>query len=110
MGERAIVNGHHEQNVFQTLLDKFIEKYVCCENCHLPEIFMNVKKGVIQGKCMACGWQGDLDNICKLAAFIQKNPPDESGHNIQTPGEGGTGGKADKQAKREKRLKEQREA
>mmetsp|Transcript_116689 Transcript_116689/g.330664 ORF Transcript_116689/g.330664 Transcript_116689/m.330664 type:complete len:192 (-) Transcript_116689:164-739(-) len=107
-GERAIVNGHHDTSVFQSLLDKFIDKYVCCENCHLPEIFMNVKKGVIQGKCMACGWAGELDNVHRLAAFIQKNPPDESGHNLQTPDLGA--GKNDKQAKREKRQKEREAA
>merc|ERR1712217_466419 len=82
--------------------------YVCCENCHLPEIFMVVRKGIIQGKCMACGWQGDLDNSHKLATFIQRNPPDKSGHNIQTPIEGG--GKIDKKAKREARANAQHEA
>jgi len=100
-GERAIVNGHHDTIVFQGLLDKFIEKYVCCEHCHLPEIFMVVRKGVIQGKCMACGWKGELDNTHKLATFIQRNPPDKSGHNIQT--EIGGGGKIDRKAKREAR-------
>merc|ERR1712217_431433 len=107
-GERAIVNGHHDTIVFQGLLDKFIEMYVCCENCHLPEIFMVVKKGTIQGNCMACGWQGDLDNFHKFATFIQRNPPDKSGHNIQTPIEGG--GKIDKKAKREARANAQHEA
>merc|ERR1712066_650082 len=62
-GERSIVNGAHDTGVFQTLLDKFIEKYVCCENCHLPEIDMFIKKG-----------------------NITKNPPDESGLNIVAPG------------------------
>merc|ERR1712066_402317 len=81
-GERSIVNGAHDTSVFQTLLDKFIDKYVCCENCHLPEIDMTVKKGTIVGRCKACGWAGDLDNGHKLAAFITKNPPDESGMNI----------------------------
>merc|ERR1712193_253924 len=60
----------------QKLLDKFIDLYVLCQNCNLPEIDLYVKKGVIQGACKACGWRGDLDNIHKLATFIQKNPPD----------------------------------
>merc|ERR1712146_815400 len=75
-GERAIVNGAHDTKVFQELLDKFIEKYVLCVNCHLPEIDMVVKKGSIMGACKACGWHGDLDNMHKVATFIQKNPPD----------------------------------
>merc|ERR1712014_360963 len=52
-GERAIVNGHHDTQVFQELLDKFIDKYVLCPNCHLPEINMAIKKGDIVAKCAA---------------------------------------------------------
>merc|ERR1712139_361690 len=75
-GDRAIVNGAHDTNTCQKLLDKFIDLYVLCDNCHLPEIDLYVKRGVIQGACKACGWRGDLDNVHKLATFIQKNPPD----------------------------------
>merc|ERR1712039_876582 len=81
----------------------FIEKYVCCENCHLPEIDMAIKKGNITGRCKACGWMGDLDNGHKLAAFITKNPPDESGLNIVAPG-GETGKKASKEERRKAKL------
>merc|ERR1712139_697745 len=91
-GERAIVNGHHDTPIFQTMLDKFIDKYVLCENCKLPEIDMNVKKGNIVAKCKACGWSGELDNNHKLAAFVTKNPPDESGHGIVNLAEAGAGG------------------
>merc|ERR1711862_775854 len=75
-GDRAIVNGAHDTATCQKLLDKFIDLYVLCANCHLPEIDLYVKKGIIQGACKACGWRGDLDNVHKLATFIQKNPPD----------------------------------
>mmetsp|Transcript_69488 Transcript_69488/g.187851 ORF Transcript_69488/g.187851 Transcript_69488/m.187851 type:complete len:252 (-) Transcript_69488:10-765(-) len=75
-GERTIINGHHETKVFQDLLDKFIEKYVLCQNCNLPEIDMVVKKGAIMAGCKACGWSGELDPAHKVATFIVKNPPD----------------------------------
>merc|ERR1711953_1477945 len=107
-GERAIVNGAHDTSVFQELLDKFISKYVCCENCHLPEIDMAIKKGVIKGNCAACGWQGDLDNNHKLAAFITKNPPDASGINIMVPG-AELGKKASKEDRRKAKLEKQKE-
>jgi translation initiation factor 5 len=75
-GERAVVNGHHDTNIFQTLVDKFIEKYVLCSGCNLPEIDMVVnKKGIIVATCKACGWNGDLDNHHRLATYISKNPP-----------------------------------
>merc|ERR1719491_791747 len=69
-GERVVVNGHHDTPVFQALVDKFIEKYVLCAACHLPEIDMAVKKGVVVGTCRACGWKGELDSQHKLAGYI----------------------------------------
>merc|ERR1711920_149658 len=69
-GERVVINGHHETPVFQSLVDKFIDRYVLCVGCHLPEIDMVVKKGTIIGACKACGWSGDLDQQHKLATYI----------------------------------------
>jgi len=100
-GERAIVNGAHDPAVFQILLDKFIDKYVLCENCHLPEIDMIVKKDAIKAKCMACGWSGELDGMHRLASFILKNPPDETGLNLKNAEEGG---KLDTKTRREAKL------
>lgn len=102
-GERAIVNGHHDTPIFQTMLDKFIEKYVLCENCHLPEIDMFVKKGVIQAKCAACGWAGELDNHHKLAAYISKNPPDASGNGVVNLAVEDTKGQKSKDERRKER-------
>merc|ERR1712113_314085 len=65
----------HETPDFQRVVDKFIERFVLCGNCVLPEIDMVVKGGVIKGVCKACGWRGDLDNTHKLCAYIIKNPP-----------------------------------
>lgn len=72
---KAIVNGAHEQRDLQALIDKFIEKFVLCENCRLPEIDLIVKKGRVQYSCNACGKKGEVDNAHKLATFIIKNPP-----------------------------------
>merc|ERR1712087_844523 len=75
-GERAVVNGHHDTPIFQKLVDDFIEKYVLCTGCHLPEIDMVVsKKGLVVATCKACGWNGELDNRHRLANYISKNPP-----------------------------------
>merc|ERR1712048_915526 len=75
-GERAIVQGHHETQSLQGLIDKFIEKYVLCRGCQLPEIDMVVnKKGFVVATCKACGWSGELDNDHKLATYISKHPP-----------------------------------
>merc|ERR1712078_841197 len=73
--DKAIVNGAHETSTAQQLVDKFIDKFVLCPNCKLPEIDMMVKKGFLMAGCKACGWQGDLDNAHKLVKFIITNPP-----------------------------------
>eukprot|EP00438_Fugacium_kawagutii_P026723 Skav228689 [mRNA] locus=scaffold2247:398083:399186:- [translate_table: standard] len=76
-GERSIVRGAHQVGDLRSSLDKFIEKYVCCKKCHLPEMDMYVKKGIVKGRCNACGWAGELDNTDKLAAFILRFPPEK---------------------------------
>merc|ERR550525_1193454 len=74
-GERVVIRGHHDPAVLQSVVDKFIEKYVLCPNCALPETDMAVKKGLVVAKCKACGWHGELDNDHRLAKYIAKNPP-----------------------------------
>merc|ERR1711998_596341 len=71
----ALSNYSHEEGTAQGLVDKFIDKFVLCPNCKLPEIDMMVKKGFLMAGCKACGWQGDLDNAHKLVKFIITNPP-----------------------------------
>lgn len=100
-GERTFLNGLHDPAVIQTFLDKFIDKYVLCAKCHMPEVDMKIVKGNIQGKCKACGWSGDLDNESKLASFITKNPPDKSGINIV-----GSGADIGKSLSKEERRRE----
>mmetsp|Transcript_124933 Transcript_124933/g.221342 ORF Transcript_124933/g.221342 Transcript_124933/m.221342 type:complete len:546 (-) Transcript_124933:222-1859(-) len=84
--ERFLIHGAHDPSVFQGLLDEFIEKYVCCQNCDLPEVDLTIKKGCLRGKCKACGWTDDLDNDHRLAHFIKKNPPDKSGLKLKSEG------------------------
>merc|ERR1712217_366929 len=108
-GERAVVNGHHDTAVFQAMLDKFIDTYVLCKNCHLPEIDIIVKKGWISAKCAACGWAGDLDNNHKLAKFITTYPPDKSGLNIGGSGGDEGGGKKSKEERRAAKAEKQKQ-
>jgi len=76
--ERYIVNGSHDSNKLQTLLDGFIKRFVLCPQCDNPETVLspNEKKGIIKQSCKACGYQGQLDMTHKLTTFILKNPPD----------------------------------
>jgi len=71
----SIINGNFDESELRKHLDKFIEKYVLCPKCKLPEMIMKVKKGSVCGSCNSCGEKPVLDNIHKLATFIVKNPP-----------------------------------
>jgi len=87
-GERCLIDGSHDVSAFAGLLDEFIEKYICCEQCHLPELDVYTMKGIVCGKCKACGWADELDNDHSVARFIMKNPPDESGLRLKACGGG----------------------
>lgn len=73
--ERYIVNGEHDANKLQDLLDNFIKKFVLCSNCENPETGFTVKRGTIHSKCKACGHSFTIDPKHKLSTFIVKNPP-----------------------------------
>lgn len=72
---RYIVNGVHDADKLQTLLDDFISKFVLCSKCKNPETVLSVKNGVIFRTCKACGAKTPCDNNHKLATFIKNNPP-----------------------------------
>lgn len=76
--ERYIVNGAHEPEKLQDILDGFIQKYVLCQNCANPETILSVskKKEIIGTSCMACGHAGTIPAANdRVAAYILKNPP-----------------------------------
>ncbi|KAL3083082.1 hypothetical protein niasHS_010884 [Heterodera schachtii] len=73
--ERYIVNGEHDANKLQDILDGFIRKFVLCPSCDNPETVLTVKRQVINGKCKACGHTFIVDPKQKLSTFILKNPP-----------------------------------
>lgn len=74
----GIVNGEHNKSTLSRLLALFIEKYVLCPKCKLPETHMKIKKGMIYYKCMACGFYDLGENQHKLTTYILKHPPPSS--------------------------------
>lgn len=73
---RFIVNGAHEAEKLQNVLDGFIAKFVLCPSCENPETDLSVSKdGTIWRNCKACGHRATVDMAHKLCTYIQKNPP-----------------------------------
>lgn len=68
--DRAIVNGAHIDNDLQKSLCRYIENFVLCKNCRLPETHYKIKDGMISQKCLACGSKEGVDMAHKLTAFI----------------------------------------
>lgn len=70
-----IVNGAFDNQAISDLLDLFIEKYVLCPECKLPETDLRLHKGVIYADCRACSYSGPVDMQHRLATYMIRNPP-----------------------------------
>ena len=68
--DRAVVNGAHADTDLQKHLSRYIENFVLCKTCHLPETHYKVKEGLISQKCLACGSKEKVDMTHKLTTFI----------------------------------------
>lgn len=68
--DRAIVNGAHNDATLQSLVHKYIELFVLCPQCGLPETEYKIKNGIIFHKCAACGCKEMVDMSHKLCTFI----------------------------------------
>ncbi|XP_046849194.1 eukaryotic translation initiation factor 5-like isoform X2 [Xenia sp. Carnegie-2017] len=95
--ERYIVNGAHDGEKLQDILDDFIQKFVLCPACENPETNLHVeaKKEKIGQKCVACGYSGVISLTHRLITFILKNPPGQE--------ENSTPSKKDKKNRRDKK-------
>lgn len=68
--DRAVVNGAHTDVQLQALMHRYIEGYVLCPNCRLPETDYKIKSDLIWHRCAACGAKEMLDMNHKLTTFI----------------------------------------
>jgi translation initiation factor 5 len=68
--DRAVVNGAHGTPDLQALISIYIEKFVLCRECRLPETQYKIKGGVISQRCLACGAKEAVDMQHKLTTFI----------------------------------------
>jgi len=68
--DRAVVNGSHSDKVLQDMIHRYIEVFVLCPNCGLPETDYKIKNGLIYHKCAACGAKDMVDMQHKLCTYI----------------------------------------
>lgn len=68
--DRAVINGQHTDLELQNMIHKYVEAFVICPNCGLPETDYKIRGGCIYHKCAACGSNEMLDMSHKLTTFI----------------------------------------
>jgi translation initiation factor 5 len=68
--DRAIVNGAHTDQVLQDLINRYVEKFVLCPQCRLPETEYKIKNDAIFHRCAACGCKDMVDMAHKLCNYI----------------------------------------
>lgn len=68
--DRAIVNGAFTDGTLQDLIHRYIDKFVLCPTCGLPETEYKIKSGTIWHKCAACGSKEMVDMSHKLCNYI----------------------------------------
>jgi len=68
--DRAVVNGAHTDVVLQGLIKRYIDVFVLCPSCNLPETEYKIKNGCIYHKCAACGAKEMVDMSHKLCTYI----------------------------------------
>jgi translation initiation factor 5 len=73
--ERAIVNGCHQAGDLQKILERFVQQFILCPNCKLPELKMSVKSASIKIECAACGHASVIKSAHRLVGYMTKNPP-----------------------------------
>ncbi|GAB5363138.1 hypothetical protein AAMO2058_000857700 [Amorphochlora amoebiformis] len=95
--ERASVNGAHGAPDLQKILTKFIQMFILCPRCELPEIKWNVTKTALKIDCAACGYNGQINNQHRLLTYILKT-------------KSGKGKKKDKSSKKDRRERRAKQA
>lgn len=67
--EKFFINGFHDTQKLQNLLNIFIKTYILCTECNNPETYFLVNNTKLLKKCIACGFQ-TLIKEHKLNNFI----------------------------------------
>merc|ERR1711933_626618 len=104
--DRAIVNGAHNDAILQELVHKYIEVFVCCPNCGLPETDYKIKSEIIYHKCAACGAKEMVDMTHKLCKYILAQ--DKKAKKDAKKKGGGKKGKEEKKKEKKKKKKKEK--
>jgi len=100
--DRAIVNGAHNDTILQNLMHRYIQGFVNCPNCGLPETDYKIKSEIIYHKCAACGAKEMVDMTHKLCNYILAQ---DKKAKKEAKKKGGKKGKEEKEKEKKKSKK-----
>lgn len=110
--DRAIVNGAHTDDTLQNLMHRYIELFVLCPNCRLPETNYKIKNDTIFHRCLACGSKDMVDMNHKLCNYIlaqdkkaKKEKKSKDKKDKKNKGKGGKDDSDDDKKKKDKKSK-----
>ena len=106
--QKSTVNGAHTAADCQRLMNMFIDKFVLCPKCLLPEtsLAVSLKKGVIFHKCSACGAKEQVDATHKLCTYIIKQAELASAAAVKSDKKEKKDKGGEKKEKKEKKVRE----
>lgn len=58
--------GHHSYDFINTGLFNYINSFVICTDCSIPELFYSLNKKTVNSKCSACGNIQELNYTTKI--------------------------------------------
>lgn len=71
--DNNVLNGRFDTAYLQDKIFDYIEEYVLCSMCKLPETKYKISKKTIYSKCQACSYKCEIVGNEKLNKFIIKN-------------------------------------
>jgi translation initiation factor 5 len=69
------INGEFHIDDTLKQLDNFIDEFILCGKCRLPEMALLVENEVAFGLCNSCGHETQIIQTHKLSKYLIKNPP-----------------------------------
>ncbi len=69
---RVAINGSFTSQQLLHTLNTYIDTFVLCPKCHLPETLLTIRKDILRHKCKSCGEKAPITSDHKLVRFFLK--------------------------------------
>ena len=60
---KLCIQGHHDKNTIQNIIFNYINTFILCKKCSIPELQYKNKKNIIFTHCLGCGDDTNINEI-----------------------------------------------